>query len=233
MPFWFQGKVVAPTKTFADLRRNSSWWAPFVLISVVGLIFVFVMGQQIGFDQITKNEIARSPRRAEQLDRLSPAEKVRQLEISAAVTRYISYGVPVIDLIAFLLIAAVLLGTLNVAGASLSFKTTLAVVVYSSLPGLIGAVLGTVSMYAGVDREGFNVRNPVATNPAYFMDPMGNKFLYIMASALDVFVVWTIVLMGIGFACNSKIKRSSALAIVAGWYIFYKLLGAGLAAAFS
>jgi hypothetical protein len=65
------------------------------------------------------------------------------------------------------------------------------------------------------------------------MDPMGNKFLYGMASALDVFVIWSIVLLGIGFACNSKVNRSTAIAIVAGWYLLYKLVTVGIAAAIS
>jgi hypothetical protein len=119
------------------------------------------------------------------------------------------------------------------AGANVSFKTSLAIVIYGSLPYIIGAGLGTISMFAGVDPSGFNVQNPVATNPAYFMDRAGNKFLYSMASALDVFIIWGIVLMGIGFACNSKVKRSTAIAIVAGWYVVYKLISAGLGTMFS
>jgi hypothetical protein len=38
------------------------------------------------------------------------------------------------------------------------------------------------------------------------------------------------VLMGIGFSCNSKVKRSTAIAIVGGWYLFWKLATAALAA---
>jgi hypothetical protein len=38
------------------------------------------------------------------------------------------------------------------------------------------------------------------------------------------------VLMGIGFSCNSKVKRSTAIAIVAGWYLFWKLGVSALAA---
>jgi hypothetical protein len=140
----------------------------------------------------------------------------------------------VLNLIIFVVIASVLMATFNfAAGASVPFKTSLAIVVYSSLPGVIGALLGMISMFAGVDPAGFNAQNPVATNPAYFMDPTGNKFLYGMASALDVFVIWSIVLMGIAFACNSKVKRSTAIAIVAGWYLLYKLVGSGMAAALS
>jgi hypothetical protein len=62
------------------------------------------------------------------------------------------------------------------------------------------------------------------------MDRMGNKFLYGMASGLDVIVIWTIVLMGIGFSCTSKVKRSTAITIVAAWYLFWKLATSALAA---
>jgi hypothetical protein len=224
---------IAPSKTFTDLRRNSSWWAPWLLISVVSLVFVFVMGSQIGFEQISKNSIAQSSR-ADQFDKLPPEQQARQLQLTTSITRYISYSVPIIQLIGFVVIAAVLMATFKLgAGADVTFKTSLAIVTYGSLPGIIGAVLGIISMFAGVDPAGFNAQNPVATNPAHFMDPTGNKFLYGMASALDVFILWNIVLIGIGFACNSKVKRSTAIAIVAGWYFLYKLIGAGMAAAFS
>ena len=223
---------IAPSKTFTDLRRNSSWWTPWLLISIVTLIFVFVMGRQIGFEQITKNSIAQSSR-AEQFEKLPPEQQARQLQLATTITRYIS-TVSFVNLIIFLVIAVVLMATFNVAvGAKVPFKTSLAIVAYGSLPGIIGALLGIISMFAGVDPAGFNAQNPVATNPAHFMDPAGNKFVYGMASALDVFILWNIVLMGIGFACNSKVKRSTAIGIVAGWYLLYKLVTAGLAAATS
>ena len=142
-----------------------------------------------------------------------------------------SYGIPVTILLFLAITTAVLWATFNFgAGANLSFKTAYAIVFYAGLPGIIGSILGAVSMFAGVNPEGFNVNNPVATNPAYFMDRADNKFLYGMASSLDILVIWTIVLMGIGFACNSKVKRSTAIGIVAGWYLLWKLVTAALAA---
>jgi hypothetical protein len=224
---------IAPSKTFTDLRRNASWWAPWLLISVFSLAFVFVMSKQIGFEQISKNSIAQSSR-AEQFEKLPADQQAKQIQLSAAFARYISYAIPVVNLIVFVVIAAVLMAAFNfAAGASVPFKTSMAIVIYGSLPGIIGAVLGIASMFAGVDPAGFNAQNPVATNPAYFMDPAGNKFLYGMASALDVFIIWNLVLMGIGFACNSKVKRTTSIAIVVGLYLLYKLLGAGIAGALS
>ena len=224
---------IAPSKTFTDLHRNASWWAPWLLISISSLAFVFVMSKQIGFEQISKNAITQSAR-AEQFEKLPPEQQAKQIQLSSTVARFISYSLPVLNLIIFVIIAAVLMATFNFgAGASVPFKTSLAIVIYGSLPGIIGAVLGIISMLSGIDPAGFNARNPVATNPGYFMDPMGNKFLYGMASALDVFTIWSIVLIGIGFAVNSKVKRSTAIIIVVAWFLLYKLVTVGIASAFS
>jgi hypothetical protein len=221
---------IAPSKTFTDLRRNASWWGPWLLISIFSLLFVYSMDRQIGFDQISRNEIAHSAR-ADQFDKLPADQQAQRIRLSSTIVRFVSYGNPVMVLLYFALMTAVLWATFKfAAGAEISYKTAYAIVFYASLPSIIGAILGTISMFAGVDPEGFNVNNPVATNPAYFMDRSGNKFLYGMASSLNVLVIWSIVLMGIGFACNSKVKRSTAIAIVAGWYLFWKLGGAALAA---
>ena len=221
---------IAPSKTFTDLGRNASWWGPWLVISIFALLFIYSMDRQIGFDQISRNEIAHSPS-ADQFDKLSPDDQEKRLRFSDTLVRYLSYGIPVTILLFLAITTAVLWATFNFgAGANLSFKTAYAIVFYAGLPGIIGSILGAVSMFAGVNPEGFNVNNPVATNPAYFMDRAGNKFLYGMASSLDILVIWTIVLMGIGFACNSKVKRGTAIGIVAGWYLLWKLATSALAA---
>jgi hypothetical protein len=221
---------IAPSKTFTDLRRSASWWGPWLVISIFALIFIYSMDRQIGFEQISKNEVAHSAR-ADQFDKLPADQQASQLRVSSAFVRYLSYGIPATILLFVAITTLVLWATFKFAtGADVSFKTAYAIVFYASLPGIIGSILGAISMFAGVDPEGFNVNNPVATNPAYFMDRMGNKFLYGMASGLDILVIWTIVLMGIGFSCTSKVKRSTAIAIVAGWYVFWKLAVSALAA---
>jgi hypothetical protein len=219
---------IAPTKTFSDLPRNARWWGPFALVVVVTVLYAAVMERQVGFDQISRNEIARSSR-ADQFDKLPADQKAKQIELSAAITKYISYGASVFAIIAYLIMAGVLFGVFKLADAVVSFKVALAIVIYGSLPWMIHALLGVLSMLVGVDKEAFSIRNPVGTNPAYFMDPSGNKFVLGMASAFDVFAFWSIALIGIGFACNSRVKRSTAIAIVAGMFVVYKLIGAGLA----
>jgi hypothetical protein len=225
---------IAPSKTFTDLRRNASWWGPWLLISVFSLLFIYAMGRQIGFDQISRNQIAHSSR-ADQFEKLPADQQAKQIHLSSTIIRYAAHGSPVMILFYFLISTVVLWATFKIAaGAETSFGQAYAIVMYASLPGIVGAILGVISLFAGVDPEGFDISNPVGTNLAYYLDPTTTgKFLHGMASAIDLINIWTIVLIGIGFACTSKVKRSTAIGIVVVWYLVYKLASAGLAAAFS
>jgi hypothetical protein len=225
---------IAPSKTFTDLRRSASWWAPWLLIAIFSLLFVYAMGRKVGFEQISRNQVAHSSR-AEQFDKLPPDQQAKQIQFSSKIIRIFAYGSPVLILFFSLVSTVVVWATFKIgAGAETSFGQAYAIGMYAGLPGIIGAILGAVSLFAGVDPEGFDVNNPVGTNLAYYLDPASTgKFLHGMASAVDVITIWTIVLIGIGYASTSKVKRSTAIWIVAVWYLVYKLATSGVAAAFS
>lgn len=220
---------ISPARTFTDLRRKSRWWAPWLVIAVASLSFIYAIDQKIGFDQVAHNMIAYSSR-AEQIEQMPPAQRAEQYARTARFMRILAYASPLTGLIIYLVIAAVFMATFRFgAGAEIGYSTTLAIVVYGALPFVISALLGILSISAGANPESFNLNNPVASNPAYFMDMAGNKFFYTLASALDVFTIWSIVLMAVGFARNTKLRFATCLSMVAGWYVLYKLLAAGLA----
>lgn len=225
---------VAPSKTFTDLRRSAAWWAPWILISIVSLAFIYVMGRQIGFDQISRNQVEHS-KRADQFDKLPADQQAKQIRLSSNIIRIFAYGSPALFLFYYLITTVALWATFKIAaGAETSFKVAYAIVMYASLPGIVGALLGIISMFAGVSPDGFDISNPVGTNLAYYLDPASTgKFIHSLASAVDVISIWSIVLMGIGFSCTSRVKRSTAITIVAVWFLVYKLAGASIAAAFS
>jgi Yip1 domain len=224
---------IAPSKTFTDIRRNASWWAPWVLMSIFALFFSFAVTSKIGWDQVVQNEIAKNPKAMERIDKMPPEQRDNMIRMQANISKYIGYGTPVVLLVIIVVVAAVMMATFNFGmGAKVDFGRSIAIVTYSYLPSLVSTVLAIVAMYAGADPEGFNIRNPVATNPAYFMSPMGNKFLYGIASMFDVIAIWMIILMGMGFAANSKVKRGTAIMVVAIWFVVIKLIGAGFAAIF-
>lgn len=221
---------VAPSLTFTDIRKHTSWWVPWMLLSVVSLGFMFSIQRKIGFEQVVRNEIARSSR-AEQFERLSPEQQQRQMQMTTKIMTVAGYASPVTALIVFLIIAAVLMGVFNFgAGAEVTFGQSMAIVVYGMLPSLLGSLLAIISVIIGVDPEGFNIKNPVATNPAYFMDPMQHKFLYGMASSLDVVIIWCIILLGIGYSSVSKLKKLTAIITIAGAYLAFKVIASAISA---
>jgi len=225
---------LAPTKTFADLKRVSRWWSPFILIVIASYALIVVAGQKVGWEQLTENGLRLQPKQAAQLENLPAYQRAAAMERAVKITRTIAYAFPAINLILLLIIGAVLMASFNFgAGAEVPFGTALGVVMYASLPGIVKAVLAIISLLAGASPEGFNFQNPVATNPGYFIDPVTSPAMFRLASALDIIMIWTLVLAGIGFAAVSKLKRGTTFAVVFGWYIVFALAGTALGALFS
>jgi hypothetical protein len=225
---------IAPSKTFTDLRRNASWWAPFVIISIMSLLFFVVVGQKIGFRKVAENQVQASPKATDRMDKLPADQRDRALEQQAKGTQYFTYGYPVVILLFNLIIAAILFATFKfAAGADIKFKTAFALVMYAGLPAVLKLLLAIASIMAGLSPDSFSMQNPVATNPGYFMNPAASPFLFSVASAVDLFLIWTLVLSAIGFTYVSKVKRGTAFAIVFGWWVVFTLAGAAIGAAFS
>jgi hypothetical protein len=225
---------IAPSKTFTDLRRSAQWWAPFLLMVVISVVFVYTAGQKIGFRKIMDNQMQAQPKTQERLEKLPADQREARLENGAKVTAVISYVFPVITFVIWLIIALALFATFKLAaGANVSYKVSLAIVIYAALPLMLKTLLALLSVAAGMSPDSFSFQNPVATNPGYFMNPADNVFLYSLATNLDIFLIWTLVLTAIGFTCVSKVKKGTAYGIVFGWWALFALAGAALGSAFS
>lgn len=222
---------IAPSKTFTDLRRNASWWAPWLLMAIISVAFAYAVDTRIGFRQAIDNQIQHSPKVSQRMDELPPDQREQRIHGQAIGTRYFMYAFPLFILIIYAIIAAIYLGCFKFgANADLKYKTAFAVVVYASLPEIFRGLLAIVSVFAGVAPDSFNLQNPVATNPGYFMQPAASPFLYGIASSLDVFRLWALVLTALGFSYAAKAKRSTAFAIVFGLFVVLTLLFSGFGA---
>ncbi|HEY6302103.1 MAG TPA: YIP1 family protein [Terriglobales bacterium] len=224
----------APSRTFTDLRKNASWWAPFLIIAIVSVMFIYVVDQKVGFPKVVENLIQLQPKQADRIDRMPADQRQRVMQQQITLTKMISYAVPIIALGIYAVFAGVLFATLKFgASADLKFKTLFALVVYTRLPLLLSTLLAILSLLAGVSGDGFNIENPVATNPGYFIGPDGSAVLRTLLTPLDVFSIWTLILTAIGITCISKVKRGTAFAVVFGWFAIVVLVRVAFAAATS
>jgi hypothetical protein len=123
-------------------------------------------------------------------------------------------------------------GTINfVFSGKATYGSILTVWMYASLPGIIKSLLGTIVIFSGIAPESFNIKNFAPTNLGAFLDPIEtNKALYALATSLDATTIWTLALLGIGTAIVAGVKRTSGYIAVFGWWAFFVLAGAGIAA---
>jgi hypothetical protein len=168
------------------------------------------------------------------LEQLPPDQREAQMHGRTVGTKWISYFFFLFVLALHAVVAALLFATLKFGlSADVKYKTVFAVVVFSSLPGVLKALLASLSLMAGASADSFTFQNPIATNPGYFTDPAVHPILYSFLTSFDVFNIWTMVLTAIGLTCIAKIKSGTAFAVVFGWFAVAILMGVGAAALFS
>lgn len=224
---------VAPSATFEDILRSTSWWLPFVLILVLSTAATYTVDRQVGFSRVAENAVQASPKQAEQLAELTPAQRAVQMRQRATGTKYIAYALPVLLLLIFAIYAAIMLGTFNFGlGARMTYGQVFAVIIYASLPYLLVSLLTIVTVLWGGNAEGFDLQNPVGTNVAYYL-PDAAPWLKALLSQIDVVKLWTLVLTVLGLKVVSKRPMGQAAAAVVGWWLLIVLISVAATAALS
>ena len=223
---------VAPSKTFTDLRRKSSWWGPLVFLLVVSALFSFAVQQKVGWEKVFENNIHQSPKQEEQLAQLPPDQLASRKAISAKVTQIISYLYWIFVLIFTAIIALLTWATVNFGfGGTATYSQTFAVYMYANLVMNIKYLLATIALFAGLAPDSFLQQNPVGSNIGFYLSSDAPKWLASLCSHIDVFEIWSIVLTVIGIAIVAKVKRGTAAIAVVGWWLLIILIFVGVAAA--
>ena len=223
---------IAPQKTFTDIRRSAAWWGPFLITVILAIVFSYAVDARVGYRKVVDNQIERSPKQAQQLEQLPREDRERQLNGRATFTKYFVYGFPVVGVIWNLIVAALLFATLKFAlNAELPFSGTFAVVMYASLAISVRTIIAIIMLFAGQDPDSFNIQNPAPTSGGFYLSPGGSPFLYSIATSFDLLMFWTLFLTALGLSVISKkLKLSTAMIVVFGWYVLFVLVSAGLAA---
>ncbi|MFZ0629976.1 MAG: YIP1 family protein [Acidobacteriaceae bacterium] len=216
---------LAPSKTFADIRRSASWWLPWIIGVVVTLIFGMAVQQKIGWDKAYENILRQTPAQQQRVESLPADQQARAKQMGANITKYIFWATPLVGLIVAVVVAAVLLATINFGfGGTAKFGQMFAVWMYAILPWSIQGILGIVTVYVGVDPDSFNLKNFVGTNIGYYLPQDFSKPLMALATSIDIFTIWGLVLLTIGCAMIGNVKKSKAATAVFGWWVIIVIL---------
>ena len=226
------GVFFSPKATFEDIVRKPSWILPIILLTVFSFAVTVAINQRMNWREFISQQIEKSPRAAN----LSAEQKQQQIEGGAKITPIFTYVVGVCGPIVFaLVIALVMWGAYNLlAGANTDFVTAFGITAHASLTGLVSSVLFILVLYlkpfGTVDLE-----NPVAANLAAALPEDAAKWLVALGKSIDLFTIWTLILLAIGFAATNpkKLKGGKAFSIAFSVWVVFVVLRVGWAFIFS
>lgn len=224
------GVLISPNETFASIARRPDWVVPLLAIVLIGYVSTFLVMPRMDWD-------AMAAMQEEQMRAKKPDMSQEQLDQMGKMTKaggkVLGWVLPVIFVIWYLLVAGVLLLTFRLLGGEGTFKKAFSSTLYAWIPMVLGSIVGTIVIVA---RDGMFDPSQAATlvksNPAFLVDMKANPVLFALLSSLDIFTIWMVVLLIIGFAALSRTSKTKASVIVISLWVvcivLFKLLPAML-----
>ena len=226
------GVLFSPKATFEDIVRKPSWVAPYVLLIITGVIVGVGVDQRVNWRTFISQEIEKSPQAAQ----LSADQKERRIEMGTKIAPYTVYlGTVIVPLIVIVIVAAIMLGAYNLmAGAGVNFRTAFGIVAHAYVPLAIAHILFLVVLFLKPP-DTLDLNNPVATNLASFLPEGIPKWLDTMGKNIDIFVLWIVLLIAVGFrgANPRRLKGAKPYTIAFGTFIVWIVVRTGLSFIFS
>jgi hypothetical protein len=213
------GVFFSPSATFEDIAKRPSWVIPIVLMTVLGLGVAFVMNQKVDWRDVASKRIEESPRAAN----LSADQKQRQIEMSAKISPGFAYGFGLLGpVLGMVIVAAVMLLAYNViGGADAKFGAAMGIVSHAYVVTILSTLLLILILYLKAPGT-IDLDNPVATNVGAFLPESVPKALMALGRSIDIFSIWTLLLISIGFAAVNpkKLKGKSLSIAIAVWAVW-------------
>lgn len=213
------GVFVSPERTFQSVRERPAWVLPLVLMVVLGLGLGLVVHERTDYREVTERalEARNVDMTATEVD-----DVVAQQESLSGIFIWLS---PIFIVFMFLLGALYFWVGCKLVGSELSFGQSFATYVYGSLPTGVMMLLAIPVVWVGgtLSYERLTTRNFLASNLG-FLAPEGDVLVGALLTGIDFFVLWSTVLLAIGYRVVARVSRTTAITLVT---IFF-LLGLAL-----
>jgi hypothetical protein len=220
------GVFFSPTQTFADIARKPSWLAPLLILAILGTGVGYFMNQKIDWGTFIRAKAEKNSRFAQ----LPEAQKERTLAPQVKFSRVIAYCAGVVFTAIFtLILALVYMLAFNLfAGAGVRFGQSFGIAAHAAMPSGLASVLIIVTLALKPYGEA-NPETMLASHPGAFLSPDSPAWMMSLLSSFELFWLWTIVLLAIGYAAVNpkKLTTGKAIGIVVGVWLAWVVLKVG------
>ena len=233
------GVYFSPGETFKEIGRSPNVLMPIIFLIVIGTLVGYFMSQKVDVGSMM----------SEQLEQAVAEGKITQEQADqqvAVMSRFGQYQLVVGSGLGNLIIALAIAGVFKLLslfiGAENRFKTVFSVTLYALIAVfLVQYIVTSVILYFKSPGElNFaSLTSLVASNlGALIASLLGEdalpKYLMRLFSWIDIFAIWIIALLSIGYAAVSrKLTTSTAAVWLGGTYVVIALIGSALGGLFS
>lgn len=208
--------IVEPKRAFADIVARPGWWVPMILLAVLSVVFMAAFSSRVGWERYMRHQFETN----KQTQNMPVEQRENLVQTQAKYAGPFGTGMAVVMIpVSMLVISGVMVFMFTtVLGGSVNFKQTLGVVSHSMVPGLISTPLILAVMYMK-DPSDFDLNNPAGFNLGFYMDPLSTPaWLVSLGSSIDVFSIWTILLIATGMSvATRKPWKTSLMGVAAPW----------------
>jgi len=224
----FIGVIISPVETFQDIARKPDVLLPIIIFILISYVTTFFTMPKVDWEAVSSQQIEAM--KAQRPD-MSQQDADRAARMMSGFGKVMGWIGPIFGVIWWFILAGVLFLAFKLFGGQQTFMQTLSTVLYSWVPMVLYGIIVSIVIIA---RPGLfdptHIATIVKSNPAFLVDMKEHMVLYSFLSAIDIFTIWTIVLLIIGFAIISKTSRAKAATIIISLWALMILIKAAFAA---
>ena len=219
------GVLVSPGKTFEAIAARPTWVVAMLALIIVGVVVGTLMQGKIDYEDVIRQSLEDQGRQ------LGEAQTQQAIDVGEKIARIMTVAGPLVfQPLIYLLLAVVFMVLFKVLGGDLTFVKSLATVVHGMMPRLVLALL---SIPVILGREEFTAEEletggVMASNAGAFLGEDAGPGLVALMSSFDIFSIWTVGLLIVGFAAAARISKGTAAGGIVGLWIVYILGKVGL-----
>ncbi|MBL8295935.1 MAG: YIP1 family protein [Bryobacterales bacterium] len=217
-----------PKAAFADIAVRPRPWVPLAIVIAIAMVFLACFSQRVGWERYLRQKAETTP----QFQELPSEQRERAIQMQLKFVPYASYAGPVVGFTGIVVIVAgAVLLMVKLMGGMVAFKQMFSITAYAFLPGALErlAAIGVLFLKSPDD---FDLENPTVLNLGAILDPTTSaKWVISLASSVDVFAIWTAILIAVGITVTAKrTSFGKALTAVVTPWILWIVLKVGWAA---
>jgi hypothetical protein len=214
------GTVMSPGETFEALEKKPMWLVPLVLFVALSIVTTVLFMPKFDFESAIRDQIARQGQEVDDA----------QVQTFVRIQKPIIYTTAILGTpFVLLIMCLVFMLGFKAFGGGGTFAQYFSITVFAWVPQVLKSIIGAVVAFT---RESIRVEDAqtlVMSNLGFLADPVEKPAMFALLASFDVFTIWSIVLMIIGYGIVSKRPRGQSIGIVVAIWLIYVIGKTGLA----